>query len=255
MSMSLIVFGILLPWLIVGLGCWIGWHLIRQNGRILLHLEALEKRLAQLSAGPLARTAPQAVPTPTGLPVGSVAPEFELPDLAGERKKLSEWRGRRLLLIFFSPHCGFCLRMAPDLTALPVDGADGGTLPLVITSGDADDNRKLVEEHGIHCPVLLQEKTEVSANYQAYGTPVGYLIDEEGKIASELTVGAQALLALAGVAESEAETSSKKAPGVYKGNRPLSTSHIKRNGLPAGTPAPNFTLPRLDGGELSLQAY
>ena len=39
------------------------------------------------------------------------------------------------------------------------------------------------------------------------------------------------------------------------GKRSLADSKIPRNGLAAGTPAPGFTLPRLDGGELSLEAY
>src|SRR6266516_1302283 len=38
------------------------------------------------------------------------------------------------------------------------------------------------------------------------------------------------------------------------GNRSLARSKIKRDGLKAGTPAPDFRLPRLDGGELSLAA-
>ena len=197
--MRLLVVLSVLPWVIVGLGCWIGYQLIRQNGRILLRLEALEKRLGQLGSAQLPRTAPQTVPAaPPGLPVGLAAPEFELPalDLAGARKKLSEWRARRLLLIFFGPRCGFCLQMASDIAALPVDGADGRPMPVVVTSGDAEENRKLIEQYGIRCPVLLQEDREVASTYQAHGTPMGYLIDEQGNIASPLTGGAQALLAL-----------------------------------------------------------
>ena len=37
------------------------------------------------------------------------------------------------------------------------------------------------------------------------------------------------------------------------GNRALARSKIARNGLQAGTPAPPFRLPRLDGGELGLE--
>jgi peroxiredoxin len=39
------------------------------------------------------------------------------------------------------------------------------------------------------------------------------------------------------------------------GNRGLENSRINRHGLPAGTPAPGFRLPRLDGSELSLDEY
>jgi peroxiredoxin len=256
--MSLIVFGIVLPWLAVGLGGWLGYQLLRQNGRLLLHLEALEKRLAQPATAPTAAPSPAAAP-PSGLPLGSVAPPFELPDLAGERRALAAFRGRRLLLIFFNPLCGFCTRMAPDLAALPTDGAEGRPLPLLVTSGDVEATRRLVEEHGIRCPVLLQAPEtrealgEVAAQYQVRGTPIGYLIDEHGKIASELAIGAEALLKLA--QPRAADGGSSSGPKEHRGNRDLGASKIDRNGLPAGTPAPAFRLPALEGGELSLQQY
>jgi peroxiredoxin len=247
-SWSLLVFQTVLPWLIVGLGCWISYLLVQQNGRILLRLEAIEERLAHLGAA----HAPAAA-MPSGLPVGSEAPMFELPDLDDGRKALSDFQGKRVLLIFFNPRCGFCVQMAPELAALPADGEDGRPIPLVVTTGDAQKNRELVQEYGIRCPVLLQEQLEVASRYQSHGTPTGYLIDEEGRIASELATGSQALLALV-------EAPSARAPGTngkkeYKGNRPLAESRIQRNGLAAGTTAPNFTLPRLDGGSLSLAEY
>src|SRR3954454_10863544 len=105
--MMTLVFGTVLPWLLIAAGAWIGYQLIRQNGRILLRLESIERRLG----GP----APAQRREPGGLSVGTIAPEFELPDLAGARRKLSEFRGRDVLLIFFNPKCGFCTRMAADL--------------------------------------------------------------------------------------------------------------------------------------------
>src|SRR5882724_4018978 len=115
--MSLLVFGVILLWLIVALGCWLGFQLLRQNGRMLLRLETLEQQLGHLGAAP-GQSLPIAASRPPSLPLGSAAPDFELPDLSGERKKLSEFRGQRTLLIFFNPGCGFCVKMAPDLGAL-----------------------------------------------------------------------------------------------------------------------------------------
>src|SRR3954447_15442166 len=89
-----------LPWLVVALGCWLFYQLLRQNGRILLRLEALEERLAQLGAADTAHA-------PQGLAPGSPAPDFALPDLSGKTVALAQWRGRPLLLIFFDPRCGF----------------------------------------------------------------------------------------------------------------------------------------------------
>src|ERR1051326_6393697 len=145
--MSLGIFSIILPWLFVGLCCWVCYQLVRQNGRILLQLEAMEQRFAQLQAAPLLDPPAAAPAEPQGLPIGSPAPSFDLPDLAGARKSLADFRGKKHLVIFFNPRCGFCTRMAPDLAALPVDGKDGAPVPLVITTGYADENRKLFAEH------------------------------------------------------------------------------------------------------------
>ena len=74
--LSVVALGLL--WVIVGLGCWLGYQLLRQNGRIMLRLEALEEQLAQLLP-----------PEPDGLPLGETAPDFELPSLAGGRTAIS----------------------------------------------------------------------------------------------------------------------------------------------------------------------
>jgi peroxiredoxin len=250
--LDLIVFGLILPWVIVALGCWLGYQFMRQNGRILLRLEALEERLAQVRPADETPQPEMAPSRPAGLPIGSLAPEFELPDLAGCRKALADFDGKRLL-IFFNPRCGFCTQMAGDLAAFPTDSTNGRPMPLVVSTGGAQANRALVEEHGIRCPVLLQEQMEVASQYQAHGTPMGYLVDEEGRIASEIAVGAQALLSL-GDGQTAAGVNGN-GHHAHRGNRDLSDSKIQRNGLATGTPAPDFTLPKPDGGELSLKEF
>src|SRR5260370_23551415 len=90
-SMTALVFGTVLPWLLIGVGVWLGFQLVRQNGRLLLRLESIEKRLP-----------PRAVEKPResgGLPIGMAAPDFDLPDLTGVRHRLSEVRDKNVLLI------------------------------------------------------------------------------------------------------------------------------------------------------------
>jgi peroxiredoxin len=267
--MMALVFGTVLPWLLLALGSWLTYQLVRQNGRILLRLESIDRRLAPRAA---ARR-----PEPGGLPVGTPAPDFELPDLAGVRHRLSEFRERDILLIFFNPRCGFCTQMAADLAALPVEGGAGRALPVVISTGDAEENRQLVERHGIRCLVLLQAEMKVASQFGAQGTPMGYRIDGAGRIASDLAVGAEALLELAarpaphrhapgGSANGAAPqgengkpaplgAQGQRAPKGKPGDPSLARSRLNRNGLKAGVPAPDFHLPRLDAGELSLADF
>ncbi len=250
-----ILFGTVLPWLLIAALAWFCYQLLRQNGRILLRLESIEKQLGSRTGQRAAEPRREA----GGLPVGVAAPDFELPDLTGGRRKLSEFRGKDVLLVFFNPKCGFCTKMAADLAALPTEGGNGRAVPVVVTTGDADENRRLIEQYGIRCTVLLQEQMEVASQYRAQGTPMGYRIDAEGRIASELSVGAEPLLLLGGPLNSFALPSVAAKRGhngaAHKGKQPdpsLARSRLNRNGLKAGAVAPDFRLPRIDGGELSL---
>jgi peroxiredoxin len=265
--MMTVIFGTILPWVLIAVGAWLGYQLIRQNGRILLRLEAIDKRLS-----PRGDDKPK---KERGLRIGTVAPDFELPDLAGERHKLSDFRGKDLLLIFFNPKCGFCTKMAGDLAALPLDGESGRAIPVVVTTGDREDNLQLVGRYGIRCPVLLQKEMEVASQFHAQGTPMGYRIDREGRIASELTIGSESLLKLAARvvgrgSPDPARVIDRRSPGHShegaehapangsaqhgdKDYRSLAASRLNRKGLKAGEAAPDFRLPRIDGGELSLK--
>jgi peroxiredoxin len=246
--MTAIVFGTILPWVLIAVGTWLGYQLVLQNGRILLRLEAIEKQLR-----PRGEAKP---PMSGGLSRGVAAPEFALPDLGGKRRTLSDFRGKELLLIFFNPQCGYCSKMAEDLASLPMDGAKGRPIPLVVSTGDALENRQLVERYGIRCPVLLQEQMEVAHQFRAQGTPMGYRIDSAGRIASELAVGAEPLLRLANLNASELRQTAGTGNGAaaHPKNADPSLAHrrLNRKGLKAGTLAPDFQLPRIDEGELSL---
>jgi peroxiredoxin len=246
--MTALVFGTALPWVLMALGSWLGFQLVRQNGRLVVRLESIEKQLA-----PRADTKQR---EPSGLSVGTLAPDFELPDLGGARHKLSEFRDKNLLLIFFNPNCGFCTKMAPDLAALPADGSGDRAIPVVVTTGDPVENRKLVAQYGIRCLVLLQVEMEIASKFHAQGTPMGYRIDGTGRIASELALGAEPLLQLAAEISPRpnelAAPSNGSAPHDDKDYRSLAGSRLNRSGLTAGVLAPDFRLPRIDGGDLSL---
>jgi peroxiredoxin len=100
---------------------------------------------------------------------------------------------------------------------------------------------------------------EVASQYLAQGTPMGYRIDGEGRIASELAVGAEPLLRLATtLAPEQSEphaAANGSAPHGANDDPSLARSRLNRSGLKAGVPAPDFRLPRIDEGELSLADF
>lgn len=125
--------------------------------------------------------------------IGTPAPAFSLPNLDGEAISLSSFAGQPVLLLFWSPECGFCKKMLPALKAWEASSPQGTPRLLVISSGTVEANRAL----GLRSPVLLTEDTHVRQQFGASGTPMAILVDARGKIASALAEGSPDVLALA----------------------------------------------------------
>jgi peroxiredoxin/uncharacterized membrane protein YphA (DoxX/SURF4 family) len=159
-------------------------QLLRQNGRLLLRLEAIEAKLGATAA-----------PPPQGLPVGSVAPGFSLAGLDGETMTLDmlRERGTPLLLFFTEPGCGACDGALPEVARWQREHA--GRLSVVpITRGDVHVNRAKRRAHNLQ-DVLLQTDREVSQAYRAEATPSAVVI-KEGLIHNPVAVGIDAIRAL-----------------------------------------------------------
>jgi len=126
---------------------------------------------------------------PTGVAVGEPIPPFRLPDTEGVEVALADLADRRVLLVNWSPRCGFCTRIAPELAELQPELEAGGVEMVFITLGDAEENRPLLEEHGLRPRVLYGDGQDVEV-FAGVGTPSAYLVDADGKALSQLMIGA-----------------------------------------------------------------
>jgi peroxiredoxin len=176
---------------------WLLFHLLRQHGRLLLRLDALEATL-RASSGSVPTIAPAtpSAPPPQGLMVGSAAPAFRLSGLYGETLTLDALRasGKPVLLLFVDPGCGPCTALLPEVGRWQRQLAGALTLA-VISRGTIGANQAKAAEYGL-AHVLLQEDREVSDAYKAYGTPSIVLVRPDATIGSSLASGAEAIRAL-----------------------------------------------------------
>jgi methylamine dehydrogenase accessory protein MauD len=154
--------------------------LLRRHGRALVRLEDLDDD----------------APAEQGLPIGAEAPEFALPDLEGETVSLTTLReqGLPVLLLFSDPACGPCSALLPRVGQWQREHRDDLSL-VVVSNGERDDNRASASEHGLTL-VLRQEAHAVGLAYEATGTPMAVLVDVDGRIASPLAAGGDAIAAL-----------------------------------------------------------
>ncbi len=153
----------------------------------------------------LARAEDVPAPVGNGRPaapkVGDKAPAVKLPDLNGKTIDLASHRGTKTLVLFWNPGCGFCNRMLDDLKAWEAKPPKGAPKLLVVSTGTVETNKAM----GLRSPVVLDQNFSVGSAFGASGTPSAVLVDAKGNIASEVAVGAPAVLALAGAPQDQAK--------------------------------------------------
>ena len=201
-------------------GTWFGLHLMRQHGRILLRLDALEEELG--ARGLIAARGATAI-TPRGVPIGLPAPGFVAPNLDGGSTSLRELLtpGVPLVLLFIRPACSPCMSLLPEIARW--QGALGEMLTFgVISEGSIEENRLKLSEAGIR-RVLLQRNVEISDAFATHTTPSAVVISQDGTVASGVAEGAAAIrrlvgsivpepLAIARLHADDSGTSSRKWP-------------------------------------------
>jgi hypothetical protein len=123
-----------------------------------------------------------------------MAPMVPLLDLDGAPRSLTDLRGQPTVVLFWDPGCGFCTSMLADLQAWEANRPEGAPQLLIVSGGDAAAGRAM----GLTAPVVLDADFALRRAFDNYQTPTAVLVDAEGRIASELAVGAEAVLALVG---------------------------------------------------------
>jgi peroxiredoxin len=120
------------------------------------------------------------------LPPGAPAPDFTLPDLAGQSVRLSALRGEIVVIVFWSVNCPWARRYDGYFDRKAAEWARKGIVLLAIDS-NADESpesiREAVRERGLTFRVLLDEGNRVADAYGAVTTPHVIIIDRDGIVA------------------------------------------------------------------------
>jgi peroxiredoxin len=115
--------------------------------------------------------------------LGKKAPDFALKDLQGRNFKLSDHKGKPVLLIFGTTWCYYCRDEIPRFKKIYAGYAKKG---LVIVNIDIQESRdrvsRFADKYELPYKVLLDETADVAENYGVRGVPTMFLIDKQGMI-------------------------------------------------------------------------
>ncbi|MEN8183894.1 MAG: TlpA disulfide reductase family protein [Myxococcota bacterium] len=128
---------------------------------------------------------------PDPLEPGRSAPAFTLPGLAPDSQlALADLGGRIVLLNFWATWCKPCEEEMPSMERLYRRlGGDDFELVAISVDSEAAPVLEFRERLTLSFPILLDPSQEVSGRYQTTGFPESFLIDREGRIATQRFVG------------------------------------------------------------------
>jgi peroxiredoxin Q/BCP len=119
--------------------------------------------------------------------VGDTAPDFELPGTGGKTYRLSDYRGRKLVLAFYpGDFTTVCTKQFCSYRdeAERLDGL--GAEVLGISPQSVESHERFVKEKSLNVPLLADEDKEVARAYGVLAGPMVrraiFVIDEEGTI-------------------------------------------------------------------------
>ena len=139
--------------------------------------------LDNLAAG---ETVPAQVPEGTEAVKENLAPDFTVYDLEGNAHKLSDFRGKPVIVNFWASWCGPCKSEMPDFQAKFEEyGEDIQFLMVNLTDGSqetVDSARDYIDGQGYTFPVYFDTDYSGAIAYSVSAVPATYFIDENGAL-------------------------------------------------------------------------
>ena len=116
---------------------------------------------------------------------GKAAPDFEMTALDGSTHKLSEYKGKKILLVFWATWCPPCRREMPALEQIYQRLEEQGFVVLAVNQWeDPDHVFAYTGELNVFptFPILFDPDSSVSEDFGVKGLPTSFLVDQDGQV-------------------------------------------------------------------------
>lgn len=129
-----------------------------------------------------------------GLAQGDIPPDFELMTLDGEKIRLSDFNGKKVILNFWATWCPPCRAEMPHMENFYEKNAEKMNVEIIAVNLTAEERggngpekvKKFIEEYGITFHVPLDETGEVADKYRIIPIPTSYLIGTNGVVQKKI---------------------------------------------------------------------
>ncbi|WP_108588056.1 redoxin domain-containing protein [Paenisporosarcina sp. OV554] len=127
----------------------------------------------------------------TGLKQGNVPPDFELTTLSGDVVRLSDYKGKKVILNFWASWCPPCKEEMPHMEKYYRKNKDSENVEIIavnMTKAERPGSaREFVDAYGLTFPIPLDKTGEVMDAYKIGPLPMTYMINTDGTIAHQVS--------------------------------------------------------------------
>ena len=122
-------------------------------------------------------------------PEQTMAPNFTLETLDGQKLALSDFKGQKVLVNFWASWCPPCQTEMPHIQNFYEKNKNNRIAVLAVNLTSEDNRSKLapfIEEYGLTFPILLDVTGDIGEQYEIITIPTSYFIDEHGAIVQKI---------------------------------------------------------------------
>ena len=131
--------------------------------------------------GLLSFAAPQMIPEEDVELTGRAAPDFALKTLDGEDFRLSEYRGKVVVLSFWASWCGPCRFELPELSRIKPLYPDVSFIAVNVDR-ERKDAERFLKRVSFDLPIVWDNQAVVLGDYSVVSMPTMFLIDKNGTV-------------------------------------------------------------------------